>query len=246
LHQLNRIEDLLVIDLFKLIIGKFGLRISRQAELFNFRLARHIQRLDVVTVLDVGANIGQFYFELKVAGFDGHVISFEPLPDAHQQLMSISSKEPNWRIYDRIALGSTEEFTKINVANNSASSSIRPQTELMKQNAPYANKVSQVDITVTTLDKVMNSIPLSNCALKIDTQGYELEVLKGSSKLLERVKLVSLELSLVELYEGQAKYYHIDEYLRSHGFKLIDLYPGFKNFDTGELFEYDAIYEKMN
>ncbi len=233
-----------MIRLLKIVLGKFGLRVGRQRELFNFRLARQLKRLDVKTVLDVGANIGQFYFELKSAGFSGEVISFEPLPDAHQTLTLISKKWPNWKIYDRVALGNTETMTTMNVAKNSASSSIRCQTDLMKQNAGYAEEVEQVEIKVTTLDNILASMTLGSFALKIDTQGYELEVLKGASRLLEEVKLVSVELSLAELYEGQASYYCIDEYLRSLGFKLIDLYPGFKNLDTGEVLEYDAIYAK--
>ena len=114
----------------------------------------------------------------------------------------------------------------------------------MKKNAGFAQEVEQVEIKVTTLDNIAASMTLGSCALKIDTQGYELEVLKGASRLLEKVKLISVELSLAELYERQAPYYCIDEYLRSHGFKLIDLYPGFKNLDTGEVLECDAIYTK--
>ena len=235
-----------MIRILKIFLGKFGLRVGRQGELFNFRLARHLKRLDVKTVLDVFANVGQFYFELKSAGFTGEVISFEPLPDAHERLTSISKKWPNWNIFDRVALGNSEIMTTMNVAKNSASSSIRSQTDLMKKNAGYAKEVEQVEIKVTTLDNIITSMTLASCALKIDTQGYELEVLKGASRLLEKVKLVSVELSLAELYDGQAPYYSIDEYLRSHGFQLIDLYPGFKNIDTGEVLEYDAIYTKFN
>jgi len=235
-----------VIKFLKILIGKFGLRVGRQSELFNFRLVNHIKRLGISQILDVGANVGQFYFELKSAGYSGNVTSFEPLPDAHEILVSISKNRSDWNIYDRVAIGSSVSSIMINVANNSASSSIRSQTELMKQNATFAKEIQEIEVNMTTLDNATKHMTYLNYALKIDTQGYELEVLKGATETLKQVRLISIELPLAELYKGQAKYHHIDEYLRLSGFRLIDLYPGFKNFDTGEVFEYDAIYEKIN
>ena len=233
-----------MVTFLKVLLGKFGLRVGRQSELFTFRLVNHMKRHGITNIIDVGANVGQFYFEIKSAGYDGNVISFEPLPDAHKRLIAFSKNRSDWTIYDPIAIGSSVSTTTLNIANNSASSSIRNQTELMKKNAKFAKEINQVKVNITTLDNALEFMNYSNCALKIDTQGYELEVLKGASQTLKKIRLISVELSLAELYEGQAKYHQIDEYLRSIGFRLIELYPGFKNFDNGEVFEYDAIYEK--
>jgi hypothetical protein len=69
-------------------------------------LKRLLARLEVDCVLDVGANLGQYAVELRMIGFKGLVISFEPTPSLHAQIANWSKSHPNWKTMD-VALGRT-------------------------------------------------------------------------------------------------------------------------------------------
>ena len=82
---------------------------------------------------------------------------------------------------------------------------------------------------------------MTQSILKIDTQGYEYEILKGSKKALKKIKLVQIELSLVELYQGQKNLEKIIEFLKKNKFQIWSIVPGFKNKRNGRLLQYDII-----
>jgi hypothetical protein len=80
--------------------------------------------------------------------------------------------------------------------------------------------------------------------LKIDVQGAEIDVLQGATNLIELALVIQLEMNIVYLYEGSALYFEVDTFLRDRNFKLVGLLPGFKNYKTGHLLQYDAIYAR--
>ena len=78
--------------------------------------------------------------------------------------------------------------------------------------------------------------------LKIDTQGYELHVLKGASGLLHRVVAMQLELSLVPLYEGAPTFSEMLSYMQSIGFEIFNIVPVFKDNRTGRVLQVDGYF----
>jgi hypothetical protein len=115
------------------------------------------------------------------------------------------------------------------------------------QNAKDSTYVSQEEISVCSLDEeVLSSLTAKDKVwLKIDTQGYEAEVLKGAAGLMNRVSGLECELSILPLYDGQPL---IDEMIRllyESGLRLVDIAPGFCEVDTGYALQLDRIFLGM-
>ena len=196
------------------------------------------------TIIDVGANTGQYVREIRDLGFKGDIISFEPLSEAYSVLLKKSKFQKNWTVAN-IALGSSNQEAVINVASNMASSSLLPMNEIHRQAEPdVINKGTQT-IQVKTLDSIWGeylerSVP--NYYLKIDTQGYEKDVLKGAENSLSKINGIQLEMSLEELYEGEWQFDQMYQYIISKGFKLHSVEPQFYNNKNGQLLQMDGIF----
>jgi FkbM family methyltransferase len=198
----------------------------------------------VSTVLDVGANVGQYGELLFQTGFAGTLISFEALPDAHRKLQLNADKQPRWKVARRAALGSNKGQIEINIAANSVSSSVLPMKDTHLNAAPESQYVGRHLVDVERLDELALSLlpPTGRLMIKIDTQGYEMEVLKGSTGLLPRTSAIQLELSLVPLYDGAPTFVEMISFLQSHGYELFSLVPGFKDARTGKLLQMDGFF----
>lgn len=197
-------------------------------------------------ILDIGANTGQFASELFMLGYKGKIISFEPLPDAHQLLIKNANNQHMWSIYPRTAIGDSEGSIEINVAGNSVSSSILPMLNAHLEAAKESEYISKTIAEITTLDKVVDELSLDNKSffIKIDTQGFEWQVMDGAVQALSLAKGVLCELSLTPLYEGQHLWLETIERLGNLGFKLWAIQSGFTNINTGRTLQIDAIFFK--
>jgi FkbM family methyltransferase len=156
-------------------------------------------------VLDVGANKGQFASEIRHCGYAGKIVSFEPLSQAHGELLQSSAGDPMWDAYPRCALGDHNGEVEINIAGNSESSSILPMLESHRNAAPESAYQGKGIVPIKTLDAVAGQYLkyARSPFLKIDTQGFEWQVLDGARDIFPHIKGIVVELSLVPLYEGQ-------------------------------------------
>lgn len=205
-------------------------------------LRRLLARLQPVAVLDVGANIGQYARQVRIAGYQGTIISFEALESAHRTLTQISHGDQGWRIAPCAVLGQHAGMVEINVAANSASSSVLPSTVLLRGAAPQAAYVAKQVAQCMRLDSY-DGLPASGTLyLKVDTQGFELEVFRGASGLLPRISAVQLELSLVPLYAGAPVMTDMIRYLDDSGFELFQLVPGFRDDRDGRLLQAEGFF----
>lgn len=202
------------------------------------------KKIDVL--FDVGANAGQYAQDARRQGYKGQIISFEPLPEAHKKLIKNSKKDPLWIVHGRIALGSKRGSGIINVSENSYSSSFLNITQKLLSNTPDTRYVKKINVEITTLDSVFNSyVKKSNKVfLKIDTQGFESEVLKGSDKNLRNLSGIQLELSTESLYQKQKTYEYFLTFLRKYNFHLWSIIPGYWNTKTGQMLQFDGIFIK--
>lgn len=157
-------------------------------------------------VLDVGANAGQYALSLREAGYTGAILSFEPLATAWQACATRAARDPRWSMAPRAAVGAREETVEIHVAGNSVSSSLLPMNDTHQTAAPASAYVGHEPVEMRRLDQLAADAVRSAARpyLKIDTQGYEREVLEGAAGILNRVVGVQLEISLVPLYDGAA------------------------------------------
>ena len=193
-------------------------------------------------VLDVGANDGGFAGELRAWGYSGRIISFEPLREAHSRLKKRAEPDPRWIIADRTALGAAPGTVEIHVSGTSTSSSILGMLPLLSETSPQSNYVGTEKVEVHPLDHLSPLNSTDRALLKIDVQGYETQVLAGALQVLKGCRAVISEMSLVPLYEGQTLASDIWDLLRTQGFLLWSLEPGFRNPSTGQVLQFDGIF----
>jgi FkbM family methyltransferase len=199
---------------------------------------------DIDTVLDVGANEGQWAQRLRKDGYAGRIVSFEPLSDACAGLRKRASGDRRWQTYN-LGLGACNEQGTIHVAGNSTSSSFLPMATAHAEAAPSSVYVGEQEVRVVTLDSFCADWPSSRrLYLKIDVQGGEMSVLSGALATLAQVDVLELEMSLVPLYEGQVLHSEMAQYVSERGFELVGLDEGFADPLTGRLLQYDAVFER--
>jgi FkbM family methyltransferase len=204
-----------------------------------------LSRAAIDVVLDVGANTGQYGDLLLRMGFRGTVISFEAIPSVHRILARrANAKSSSWIIAPCAALGSQRGYVQLNIAANSVSSSVLPMRSMHLEAAPQSKYVEQQTVPVERLDELaLQMLPsLGRLLIKVDTQGYEMEVLKGAEGLLQRTAAIQLELSLVPLYEGAPKFVDMIAYVESKGFELFSLVSGFSDRRIGRLLQVDGFF----
>ena len=207
-----------------------------------------LRRLQIDLVLDVGANTGQTGEELFGSGFTGRVVSFEPLAAAHAELVRKAALQPRWTAHPRAAVGAAPGEVTINVAANSVSSSVLPMLQSHLDAAAGSETVGSEAVSVIRLDDVAAGYLQGSKAamLKIDTQGFEWEVLDGAVQTLGKVAAVQLELSLVPLYGGQRLWRDYVDRMERLDFQLYFAYPAFTDTHTGQTLQWDAMFVRKS
>lgn len=217
---------------------EFDHPIRNSTKLFAVKAAE----LGVKTVLDVGANFGQFAQDLRKHRYRGQIVSFEPLSAVHAALEKSAAGDAGWRIAPRMALGNARGTAAINIAKNLASSSllaVHDRSVMASLGTAYAG-CEQVD--VYRLDDVVDAACEGPLALKLDTQGYELQVLEGATHTLQRTAVVLSEMSLTPLYENGATFSDVYAFLERSGFRCISLIQGFADHGRHELLQVDGVF----
>lgn len=211
----------------------------------ELQLAKLLGDLEIEVLFDIGANVGQFARTTRQCGYAGKVVSFEPLGEAHAQLLRAAAGDPLWQVHPRCAIGARADVLSINVAGNSVSSSLLPMESAHVDAAPASAVTGVEEVAVTTLDAVVPGYlpsPTAQFFLKIDTQGYEWEVLQGGHRTLQEARGLVVEMSLVPLYSGQRLWRDVIDELESRGFDLWAIQPGFTDPESGRTLQVDAVF----
>lgn len=211
------------------------------------RRKRLMEQYAIDTVLDIGANIGQYGQELRRdMRFSGNIISFEPQSAAFELLKKNAAHDPKWEV-NNFALGDKNGTANINIAGNSHSSSLLGMLSSHIDSAPSSSYIGSETTDVKTLDSIIDNYcsVRNNVYLKVDTQGFEHKVIEGAEKSLERIRMIQLEMSLIPLYDGQVLFDDLHGLLTGKGFKLVSLEQGFVDQRSGHLLQVDGIYHRM-
>ena len=213
---------------------------------WDLQLRRLLEMHNIATVVDVGANAGQYALKLREIGYRGRIISIEPLLAAHTLLQRRSSRDPDWTVAERMALGDETGQKTMNISANLVSSSFLRMKQTHTDAAAESKVIGKESIPVRRLDDIMDNLNiLSNVFLKLDVQGFEQKVLSGASTFLTVTEGLQMELSLEELYDGQPLYTELIQFVEGRGFKLFALYPGFMDKRTGRLLQFDGIFFRV-
>ncbi len=227
------------------ILSLFNLRIEKisKNERIEDVLSFLLSKLEIDTALDVGANEGQFGKKLRNLGYKEKIISFEPLKNLFNLLGKNSSDDKKWQVMN-IAIGDEDGETIINESNYSLSSSILPISKLHLEAKKNSNYIGKQKISIKKIDTFIDNENLNknNLFLKIDTQGFEYHVIKGSFKNLKNIRAILCELTLVELYEGQKLWLEIIDLLAANNFEIWSLEKGFQNTKNKQILQIDCIF----
>ena len=197
-----------------------------------------LESLEPDVVVDVGANSGQFASELRLAGYSGPIVSFEPVSDAFRKLALKAASDPAWTAIN-CALGAAEGEVTINVSANSMSSSLLGMSEMHTDAAPDSKYVRQERIRVRRLEEVAELDSFHRIFCKVDTQGYERQVLEGVSALWPRLIAVQLETSHVGLYEDSWMHHDVMAYFEAIDWEPVFVDRGFTDSRTGRMLQSD-------
>lgn len=213
-------------------------------QIATMQIVSALRKFEIDLILDVGANKGQFASEIRKYGYAGRIVSFEPLSQAHRELLHASAGDRMWEAHTRCALGDHEGEVEINIAGNSESSSILPMLELHRNAAPEAIYQGKEIVPIKTLDAVAGSYlkDARSAFLKIDTQGFEWQVLDGARDTLPHLKGIMVELSLVPLYDGQRLWREVVDRLEGAGFTLWTFRSAFTDPSVGRTLQIDGVF----
>ena len=201
------------------------------------------RRLRPTSVLDVGANRGQFAQVISTVLPDVPVYSFEPLPDCFDALVRLSRTYPSIRGF-QVAVGDKAGTVTMFRNAYSDSSSLRAMRELHKQQFPFTAKPeTEVEVQVVTLDDACRGLALgSRPFLKIDVQGFEEKVILGADAVLAMAVAAVIEVSFEPLYEGTPSFEVVCDMMRSRGFRFHGCISQLIGPLDGEILQGDALF----
>lgn len=233
--------------LIKRQIEKAGYRIIKP-NLRQDHLLRRMKLLDtyeINKILDVGANTGQYASIIRNAGFNGKIMSFEPLSAAYKTLKNNSNSDYNWEALN-FGLGNFDGESLINISGNTESSSFLNMLPAHIRIRPESKFVGTEKVNIKKLDSIFNNLVNEGDTvfLKIDAQGYEYNILEGARNSLNNIEGLQIEMSIEQLYEGEKLICEMIGYLGAKGYKLMSIEPGSVDYSTGQMFQVDGIFFK--
>jgi len=227
-----------------IVIPKWKFNIS----LHGKRMQRIISEYQIDCILDVGANIGQYRSFLRnEVGYSGLIISFEPDPDNFKSLKKASQSDDQWLIQD-YALGKENTELSLNIMKNSLFNSfLDPDNTETNQFEKQNSIKATVEVPVKRLDGVfpllIENYKFKRAFLKIDTQGFDLDVFEGTFGCIDRIFGIQSEVSVMQIYKNSPSFGDSLKLFRKMGFEVSAVYAVDETRFPHAL-EFDCIYLK--
>ena len=212
----------------------------------QMRDAAILNHLGIKYVIDIGANTGQFAESLFDFDYKGTVISFEPVSACYKVLKKRSKGNPNHIVAKRCAIGNVDDEIKINISDDSVFSSVLKIKDEHTKLRPKSRIVKQEPVEIHRLDTIIDKyIPKEETSvlLKIDTQGFEKNVLDGAQNTIKRIKGIKIEIPLVPIYdETKFTFYEIIDFMKANNFIPYNFNTEGVNLITGRVFTIDGTF----
>lgn len=200
---------------------------------------------NVNTIIDVGANQGQFALASTHFFPSAFIFSFEPVPETFEQLSKNISLVKNIKAFN-IALGNLEG--KIDFFSNeySHASSALAVSGFQKEVFTKTHKEHKIKVVVKKLDNMYNEVEFKEpVLLKLDVQGFEKEVLKGAQNILDRIDYLLFEASFIKMYDGEPLFDEMHTYVKELGFELIAPVSTLQSKNL-QILQMDMLYRRKN
>ena len=219
--------------MIKSILYLLGYELIKKKE--SPSLSAHLQQIiefyEINLVIDVGANNGQFGRLIRKIGYKGDILSFEPVRSSFEKLRENSANDKRWRQI-KLALGNKKGTEIINVFDSTDFSSILDPNEFGKQTFKQIRTSQKETIEIDTLDNILaNDMHLKTrkIFLKMDTQGYDLNVFNGAKNSVNSIVAILSEISFLPIYEGMPDYHQVLKEFEANGFVVTGLFPVTRN-----------------
>jgi FkbM family methyltransferase len=231
------------------IARRFGVYITREPDslVYEQHLRRMLSALKINCVLDVGAYHGGFARMLRQIGYFGLIISFEPVPTNFDVLEQERVEDANWRTH-RLALGSTKGGSVIRVFTGTSFHSFLSPSEYGLSRFPDKLRVERTEmVPVERLDNILEDLVRDvedpHIFLKLDTQGYDLEVMRGLGTKVGAISALQLEMAVNPIYENATNSFSVAlSYLEGLGFQVSGLFPvSYNSEDKVQVVEFDCL-----
>lgn len=237
----------------KSILRKFanmaGYEVTRKGNTHNsidFHLASVFAKYKIDCVIDVGANVGQYGEFLRGLGYTGWIVSFEPVKSVFDELTRKAKGDDRW-VCHNLALGDKSEKKEINVYSSSVFSSFLDASEYSRSIWKSLENVISEEVSVARLDDIFQEISDLTGGLhyylKLDTQGYDLNVFRGAQNVLDKVCAMQTELSLIHVYENMSASYEVLNEFHLKNYFISGMYP-INRDESLAVIEYDCVLVK--
>lgn len=204
---------------------------------------RHILFAGLKTVVDIGANRGQFALAARRWAPKAQVVSFEPLAVPAEVFRRVFSGDDHVVLH-QVAIGPVSITREMHVSARDDSSSLLPISPMQTAMFPGTQEVATVEVRVATLDEFLSVDKLLKPAmLKLDVQGFELDALEGCAPLLRHFDWIYCECSLVELYVGQKLAGEVESWLADRGFALDGMFNSARD-KRGQIVQADFLFRR--
>jgi FkbM family methyltransferase len=240
-----------VVTVLDTVAQQVGLRLISSWRLKDWHFGQHTARVlrqyDIDVILDVGANRGQYRdFLRNEVGYEGWICSFEPQSSLVAQMQQRAGGDARWQV-TRAALGREPGTLPLRITAQDMFSSLLPaRTDAVAKMTAYNTTARTEDVPVMPLRSIWPSLrqahSVSRGFLKIDTQGFDLEVLAGAGDALADILLIQSELSVQPLYEGAPSYLETIRVLGDLGYELSGMHP--VSWDGARLVEFDGLFAR--
>lgn len=242
-RTLNRMLKPYGYELYKTVNQSLGAKDAQDEMVVH--LKELFEALEIDTVLDVGANHGQYYEFLRgKVEFTGQIHSFEPIPELASKLIARSGSDPKWQV-NQCALGIQSGKAQFHISDKPGWSSLRELRRGQSRPTDELRIMRSVTVEVRSLDDVMASLKVNNLYLKLDTQGSDLDVLRGGEATLETVKALQTELGCIPCYDGAASPAEVLAFLADRGFWMTAVHSLWRD-DDFRIGEADAVFRRIN
>ncbi len=201
-----------------------------------------LQTLNIATVIDVGASVGDFAFTIRPLLPQAQIYSFEPLPDCYAAILQHMRGAAKFQAFN-LALGDQSGELMFYRSSHAPSSSFLPMAQAHKGAFPTAAVSQPVIVKVERLDTVVEQLAIADPLLvKLDVQGYEGYVLAGGEQTIRRAALVIVETSFQPLYEGQPLFGDVYRILTGWGFTYAGALAQLQHPESGRTIQEDSLF----
>ena len=234
-----------ILKAFRLVLVKAYLRALHKGVAAAIEHQELLNSINCSTIVDIGANKGQFTLVARHCFPNSIIISFEPLSEPAAKFRKVFQKDEKTTLH-QAAIGPSREITTMHVSQSNDSSSLLPISSVQTTIFLGTQEVDTIEVRVSPLDGFVSANELMPPAmLKLDVQGFEYEALVGCESLLQHFAFVYCECSFLELYSGQKLAHEIIDWLSTRGFGLVGVYNAYYD-RLGRAIQADLLFSRID